>query len=133
MPGSRRTGITGRQPKGVHLTSLDKIVVYGMNRQLNTTDGFLVMPTETLGTHYKAMTYNFGQINLLAIEDNTQIVITYAQRVAFRTPVSLQEYSEKETTYPITLRRGETFAIEANDNSLAGSDIISNKPIAVFT
>ena len=114
--------------EGIHVTAQDPVVVYGLNQKDSSTDGFLVMPTSSLGDHYKLMTYNNGQVNLLATEDNTSITLTFSEKAQFAGPIIF----EKGDTHTVMLNKGETFAIQNIINTLTGTDIRSTAPIAVF-
>ena len=142
-----RDGYVEQEDKGIHITSNDPIVVYAMNQQPNTTDGFLVHPTASLGKDYRVVSYDFGQANIVATQDNTTIVIDWAQDgflvsdtcgilICSFPPIKVLANEPKT----ITLNRGETYSIQLTQTrdsvsffQLTGTSITANKPIGVFT
>ncbi len=69
------------QDLGVHIVADDDVSVYGLHRLLFTTDAFLALPVDALGTDYLNLGYvnsnviNGSQVTLVATEDNTQVHI----------------------------------------------------------
>ncbi|GAA6173937.1 hypothetical protein NBRC116592_36070 [Colwellia sp. KU-HH00111] len=116
---------------GIHVTSEDDVTVYALNFYPSTTDGFLVLPTESLGTKHYAMTYGADQISVVATQDNTQVDITFAEDTEIETGT---KYSKGEVM-TVSLNKGQTFnALKwGSAKGLAGSNIDSNLPVAVFS
>jgi hypothetical protein len=115
---------------GIHITSNKEITVYGMNSRPYTSDAYLGLPTDALGTEYYVMTYtglsSYGsQIGIVSTENATS--------VNFNLKTTVGSYIAG-TTYTIFLNSGQTFYLKAPSNTdLTGSEITSNKPIAVFS
>ncbi|XP_023933408.1 uncharacterized protein LOC112042687 [Lingula anatina] len=128
--------------KAVLITSSSEIVVYSINKQVYSNDGFLGLPTDVLGTEYYTVSYapayRHCQFGIVAIEDDTNITITLGR----------QQYPDgqmTEITYngqvfyngddiTVTLNRYGTMQIQAaNANDLTGSHVVSDKPVAVFS
>ena len=66
------------EQKGIHVTANDPVSVYGLNRELATTDAFLGLPTTALGQDYVNLTYkNTGK--LLAFVAGTQMLVVGTQ------------------------------------------------------
>lgn len=127
------------QNKGIHVTTQNKVVLYALNQKTDTTDGFLVYPTDTLGKRHRAMTYDGGQLYVVATQDNTTVNLTFSETVTpiLSTCVGCDplEYA-KDETITILLQTGEVYAVEANPtsgNTLTGTLIESNLPIAAFS
>lgn len=125
-----------------HITSNDDITVYALNQAVTTSDAFLVLPTDVLGKNYFIMAYNSdgsvflqstswtpSQFGIVATEDNTDVQII---------PSSPTHKSQLKVQN-IKLNRGETYFVQSlinqnnPHNDLTGSEIISSKPIAVFS
>ena len=78
------------EAKGIHVTALDEVTVYGLNRRSATTDAYLGMPTDVLGTDYVVMaknnsdrgTWGRTQFTVVGTEDTTSVTITPAQAAA---------------------------------------------------
>ncbi|MDC0714561.1 DUF5011 domain-containing protein [Stigmatella sp. ncwal1] len=120
------------ESKGIHITAGEEIAVYGLNRVKASTDAFLGLPTDILGTDYLALGFkNTGVVNgtqfgLVATEDNTVITIT---------PTARAGSHAAEAPFSITLGRGQTYQLRSTQSDqadLSGSSLHSTHPIAVF-
>ena len=117
---------------GIHVVSTAEVTVYGLNRVPFTTDAFLGLPTDILGTEYINLGYkntdivNASQFGIVATQNSTAVTITPTVTTGSRTA---------GVPYLITLNQGQTYQLR-NTNSapadLTGSIIQSDKPIAVF-
>ncbi len=120
---------------GVHLLSEKPITVYGLNRRFQSTDTFLGLPVEALGTEYRVVAYEklsedfMSQVAVVATEDNTIITMTPTAQTSGGRP--------RGVPFAITLNRGEVFQImPAGGTSradLTGTYIRATKKIAVFS
>jgi hypothetical protein len=116
---------------GIHITAESEVSVYGLNRVTSTTDAYLGLPTDVLGTEYFVMTYattisNYGStLTVVGTEDDTEVTITPTETVGDRT---------EGVAYTITLNQGEVYLLESTTDGtdLTGSQITSDKAIAVF-
>lgn len=149
---------------GLHIEAQDVVTVYGYSHEPLSSDGFLVLPKESLGQHYfvasarNALNYygNYfygdelprGTAVPMAIEDNTTIQFKLTSHSYYRRFL-------RDTVYTIVLNRGEVFPLFARDTGvltvlnpmeraftaapigfdcdLTGTEIWSDKPIAVFS
>ncbi|OZG72243.1 hypothetical protein BTA51_15990 [Hahella sp. CCB-MM4] len=120
------------ESKGVHVVANDEVTVYGLNRRTATTDAFLGLPTDILGTEYINQGYanvnivNATQFGIVASQDTTTVTITPTATTGPRTA---------GVPYNIVLNQGQTYQLR-NGNAapadLSGTIITSDKPIAVF-
>ena len=114
---------------GIHITADDEITIYGLNRQTFTTDAFLGLPTDILGTDYINFGYtdngNGTQFGLVATQDNTTVTIT---------PTVAADGHAAGVPYDIVMNQGETYLYKvfSVNSDLTGSLITSDKPIALF-
>lgn len=120
------------EDKGIHIVSKKEISVYGLNKQSYTTDGYLALPTDVLGTSYINLAYqntnvvNSTQFGIVASEDGTTVTITPSRNTGTHAA---------GLPYLVSLNQGQTYLLrneEAAPADLSGSIISSNKPIAVF-
>jgi uncharacterized repeat protein (TIGR01451 family) len=124
------------EDKGIHVTARDEITVYGLNRAPSTTDAFLGLPVDILGTDHIILGYqntsaekfiaHGTQFAVVAIANDTMVTIT---------PSITAEGHQAGTPYTITLNQGQTYQLrntEPEPADLSGTIIISDKPIAVF-
>lgn len=118
--------------KGVHVVSVDEVTVYGLNYIAFTTDAYLGLPTDILGTDYVVLTYrnsnivNAVQFGIVATQDNTTITVTPSVTTGPRIA---------GVPYVIIMNQGETYELRntgAAPNDLTGSTITSDKPIGVM-
>jgi hypothetical protein len=111
---------------GIHVTSLQDVTVYSLNRQQFTTDAYLALPKDVLGTEYINLGYSAliaSQIGIVATENNTTITIT---------PTATTDGHLAGTPINVVLNQGQTYFLKNYYNDLSGSVIISDKPVAVF-
>jgi RHS repeat-associated protein len=123
----------GVDNKGIHITANEKISVYALNNLTNSTDGFLVYPTRTLGQEYMALEYpKKGLFYALAAEDDTEITFQVPRDLI----VNGTQMVAGETSI-INLQQGESYLFyqseDAVDKMFTGSTLTSTKPIAVFS
>jgi hypothetical protein len=122
------TGSDSVQNKGIHVTAAAEVTVYGLNRFPATTDAFLGLPTDILGTDYIALGYSGlnastpSEFGVTATQANTTVNIT---------PTVTTGARAAGVPYTITLNQGETYQLQGYPD-LSGSVISSDKPIAVF-
>jgi hypothetical protein len=118
--------------QGIHITADNPITVYGLNRRYQTTDTYLGLPVEVLGTEYRVMSY-YVTDDLLSI---AAIVATENNTIVEITP-SVQTYSGQKAgeTFRVTLNRGDVYQVAGTrtaKSDLTGTLIRANKKIAVF-
>ena len=111
--------------KGIHVTANAEVTVYGLNRIPFTTDAYLGLPTDVLGTDYLVLTYGAGEIGVVATQNNTVVTIT---------PTITTLTRNAGVPFSITLNQGQTYELENTNASLdfSGSTITSDKPIGVM-
>lgn len=118
--------------KGVHISADEEVTVYGLNRRNATTDAFIGLPTDILGTDYINLGYanvnvvNGTQFGIVASQDNTTVTITPTVSTGARSA---------GVPYNITLNQGQTYQLRNTSSApadLSGSIIQSDRPIAVF-
>ena len=116
---------------GIHVTSEAPVSVYGLNTEEYTTDGFLGLPTDILGQHYivEAYTNDIGQgsqFSVVGTADDTTVTIIPSETIGSHTV---------GTPYTVQLNQGQTYQLndaDVEDGDLTGTDITSDKPVAVF-
>jgi hypothetical protein len=140
-PGTVTTVVV---PAGAHVTALDtvtsqginvvanaEVTVYGLNRVQFTTDAFLGLPTDILGTEYINLGYrnvnvvNATQLGIVGTQAGTVVTITPSVQAGTRAA---------GVPYSISLNPGQTYQLRASGVSadLSGTLISSTAPIAVF-
>ena len=125
--------------KGIHVVSDAPVTVYGVSRALETTDAFLGLPVELLGTEHIILAYQNLDVTtdvfetfpgtefaLVATEDGTTVTIT---------PSITTGTHEAGIPFVISLDAGQTYQLQnfgSEPSDLTGTLVVSNKPIAVF-
>ncbi|XP_013401850.1 IgGFc-binding protein [Lingula anatina] len=129
---------TKKENKGILITAEEEIVVYGANILSMSTDAFICLPTDILGTtHFipswpKESKYVGSQIGVVATQDNTMVNFTFPNdgrnvNVSYRS----RWYGDGETL-SVLLNRYQTMQVQ-NEVDLTGTKVVSNKPIAVMS
>ena len=129
--GAQQTGSNNIGNLGIHVTALAEVTVYGLNRIQFTTDAFLGLPTDILGTEYLVMSHETTQGNM---GSELGIVATVDDTVVTITPTAAVPTHPANLPYVITLDRGQTYQAKADafGADLTGTVITSTAPIAVF-
>lgn len=120
----------------VHITADTAIAVYGLNSRFQTTDTYMGLPIDVLGTEYRAVGYTklsgelMSAVSVVATEDGTEATITPTANTS----------TGKRAGQPFTVRlkRGDVYTIYARFESigtcdLTGTHVTANKKIAVFS
>ena len=112
-----------------------KLVVYGANEALHTTDAFLALPpVRTVSGTYKYINamatpwdYLYSMIGIVASENNTLLSITPNIKAKIGST-----FTAARTTTQIMLHKYESFLIRQKGD-LTGTRVISDKPISFIT
>ena len=130
------------QNNGIHVTALNEVTVYGLNflqdaTRQHSTDAFLGMPTDVLGTQYITLSYKNGSDTNALLVNGTQFAIVATQNATTVTIIpSVSTYIYNAgLPYDVTLNQGQTYILRnelPGTADLSGTIISSTKPIAVF-
>ena len=132
LPNGLKMQGTNIQSKGIEINSTNDITVFCLNHFHDTSDGYLALPTNALGTIYVVASYqarwssNFGIISGND-ETNIRITLNTSGTITYR-GIS---YS-KGSSFSITLEKLETFHM-SHSYDLSGTIITANKPISVLS
>ncbi len=132
--GTEITGTDSIENKGIHIISVDEIVVLATSYRWsqNNTDAYLGLPVDSLGIEYLILSYSNGgvqsgtQFAIVAVEDGTAVTITPSASVGARTV---------GVPYNILLNEGQCYQLRddvSTTTDLTGTIISSDKNIAVF-
>jgi hypothetical protein len=117
--------LDGTEDKGIHITAIDSVAVYGLNRLNASTDAYMALPTPSLGLEYRIMSYtvsygpNASCLCVVATQNGTSLTVFNRQT---------------NSTSNVTLNQGQTYLLKAPNNAedLTGSSVLSNYPVAVY-
>ena len=124
------------ESKGINVEASAPVAVYGLNRIPYSSDGYLGLPVAALGREYLVTGYpnvfsgvsalNGTQFALVATEDETSVTIIPSRNVLGH---------PGGDPFVVQLNQGQTYQLrDPNDATadLSGTELISDKPIAVF-
>ncbi|MCS7169616.1 MAG: IgGFc-binding protein, partial [Candidatus Kapabacteria bacterium] len=137
----------GRTEYGVVYVRADTpIAVYGLNRRRQSTDTYMALPLNVLGTEYRVMSYHrlsasfVPQVAIVAVEDSTEVVLSLSTApVDTRSVQPGRDRDRGALAYPIRiwLNRGQIyqwFAPSAGEPSdITGALVRASRPVAVFS
>lgn len=121
----------GIENKGIHITALEEVTVYGLSRYEATTDAFLCLPNNILGDSYIIPSYTgidgtSGASQLVVVGTKNATEVTIIPTVAAQSRAA-------GVPFTIILDQGEAYQLQAtNTGDLTGSIVSSNAPVAVF-
>lgn len=130
-PSAQLTTNDGTQARGIHVVAADEVTVYGLNRVQYTTDAFLALPTDILGTDYLTLGYhnanivNGSQFAVAAAHDDTRVTIVPSTTTGVR---------QAGVPYVVELDAGQAYQLRNTSapRDLSGTHVTSDKPISVF-
>ncbi|OGU42202.1 MAG: hypothetical protein A2X61_02225 [Ignavibacteria bacterium GWB2_35_12] len=125
-----------------HVKTDREVTVYAHSQAYKSSDACIVLPSDILGKDYLVLSYNCdGEYNFVLDGSSTpsQFVILSPQDNTSVTIIPSDEtgYNDKRTQ-TINLNIGDTYLVQAKiekgklNNDLTGTEIHSDKPIAVF-
>ncbi|XP_028403909.1 IgGFc-binding protein-like [Dendronephthya gigantea] len=131
IPRELRISSTTIERKGIEVTSSKDISVVVLIRDNAHSDGYLALPTNTLGREYVVASHsNQPEFAVISGEDQTTITIT---------PPAAGSISYNGNTYnggqafSITLNRLQIFHLIGNNADLSGTYITADKSVAVIS
>ena len=113
---------------GIHVHASAPVTVYGLDELLHSTDGYLALPTDALGTDYIALGYGGenqadpSELAVVGTEDGTTVTITPSTTLSGQHPAG--------ATFEVALDQGQTYQLQGRD--VSGTLISSDKAISVF-
>jgi uncharacterized repeat protein (TIGR01451 family) len=115
--------------KGLHVTSLAPVVIYGTNQRNFSSDGYLALPTDAIGTDYVVMAWASGsgvgsELAIVGTQNGTNVTIT---------PKAVAGPHTAGVPFVIALGQGQTYFLAAgDDHDLTGTTVVADKPISLF-
>ena len=114
------------EQRGIHIESENPVSVYALNHKRVSSDATIILPSSTLGSRYRVMSYepsdpvNPSQLLIVATADNSALQVIPSSDTESGHPAGLP--------MNINLDRGETFLVESTGD-LTGT-LIQNQPNA---
>lgn len=147
-PGGRCNDCEVPIPSSIHIETTTDVTVYAVIRDDNTSDAWIVLPTDALGTKYVVSSYASSavadtlafigprfdeaypsQFLVIATEDSTVVNIELSVN---------RSAQATGNTRTVLLQRGDTYLVQAlvsitrQNDDLTGSRVQASKPIAVL-
>lgn len=126
----------------IHVFSESPIIVYGVTRYQYTSDGFLVLPENALGTEYVVAAYPqytavgsgyqlVSETTISAAYDQTEVTFLMGGNLQSQTSGGLKPGNEAK----YTLNKGDVLCFTSNGDlqDISGSIITSTKPVGVVS
>ncbi|MBI5324232.1 MAG: T9SS type A sorting domain-containing protein [Ignavibacteriae bacterium] len=126
---------------GIHVTSDDPIVVFGLARGSGSSDGYMAIPISTWGKEYIIASWADGSnnetefrpsyVSVIAAYDNTRVSFILGGNSGTQTEGGMQPGELKQ----FTLYSGDVLVIPSmgTNSDLSGSKVLANKPVAVVS
>lgn len=128
-----------RASRSIRITSTEPVTVNAVNDAWALTDGYLALPSESLGFEYLAASYpgvpvapipnlRGGVVAVIATEDDTEVRIVPS--------VQTKGGNDAGVQFGVTLDRGEIYQIipsQPAGTDLSGTRITSDRPVAVIS
>lgn len=126
------------QKLGVHVEASNQIAVFGLSHRSASTDSYLALPTNVLGTTYRAIGYYSSQsemgftsqFTIVATQDHTVVNISAT--------ADTRGGHRAGETFSVEMNTGDTYMVMGSGqtgrkNDLTGTLVTSNKPIGFIT
>ncbi|CAH1261569.1 FCGBP [Branchiostoma lanceolatum] len=134
LPQSLSLSGSEKARKGVRVTADKEIIVYGVNKKEHTTDGFLGLPVDIMGTEYIVASYvgisdSPSAFGVFGIENDTALDIT------LRGPAQCEGVAYPDgSVVRLVLNEFDAVQCRATDTSdLTGTRITSDKPVSLMS
>ncbi len=137
-PISQVFGSDKIQKLGVHVEAENDVAVFGLSTRQKSTDTYLALPTNVLGTSYRAVGYYplpnqdnafVSQFDIVATEDHTTVVIS----------LTADTYGGHRNgeTYSIEMMQGDVYQVQGSHtlgrkSDATGTLITSSKRVGFF-
>ena len=118
------------EAKGIHVTASAQISLHAISESEASADGYLALPTSSLGTQYFIMSranpaIPGSEFAIVATQNNTTVTIV---------PKADGATNLANVSFPVVLSNaGDTYQLQnPNFDDMSGSTVSADKPIAVF-
>lgn len=122
----------------MHITSDVDVSVYALNQAQFTSDAFMVLPTDALGTDYVVMSYpSSGSVDLNTTTPSQFVVMATQDGTNVTIDPSVPTLRNGIAQQQVVLNRGQSYLVQVDTRvrvrgDLTGTMVTADKPIAVF-
>ncbi|KAK3092135.1 hypothetical protein FSP39_025493 [Pinctada imbricata] len=134
VPQALRHHETELTSKGILIQSDHEIVVYGINKEVYSDDGYLALPTDALGkTYYTAnyKTYYYAVFLVVGVQDSTHVSIQLTTDNPVNVTFKGKHYKGGDWIN-VTMNRLDSLEIHSVGD-LTGTKIVGDKPLSVLS
>lgn len=121
--------------RGILVTALDEVAVYGLDQMAASTDGFTALPADAIGRQYYVLGYENTVFNPLDGGSSLTIAGTVNGTTVTITPTATVGTRTVGVPYTVILDRGQSYTLHVNaplGADLSGTSITATQPISVF-
>lgn len=122
------------ESKAIHLVSDNPVNVYAFNYRTQSSDVAVIYPVKSIGSEYFAMCYTPHVSGTRETNSEFMIVATANNtNVKIKPSADTDGGHKANTTFSVTLNKGELYQVKSTSNDLTGSYVASDQPIAFFS
>nr|XP_034327535.1 uncharacterized protein LOC105323126 [Crassostrea gigas] len=127
---------SSKESKGILVKASDEVVVYGVNKEKYSNDGFVGLPVDVMSDEYYVITWAppYRQCEMLVIgaEDSTSVTVTIGQSIGSGSVNYGGRNYYRGNVVTETLNKYDTWQL-VSTGDLTGSYVKSTKKVAVFS
>lgn len=127
---------SSKSSKAVRVRASDEVVIYGINKERYSCDGFVGLPLDVLSDEYYLVTWYPPSLQcellVVGVEDSTSVSITLSQHMGTRYVTYGGQRYYKGNVVKETLNKYDTWQL-VTSGDLTGSYVKSSKPVSVFS
>jgi Ca2+-binding RTX toxin-like protein len=116
------------EDKGIHVTAGAEVTVYGLNRVQATTDAYLGLPTDILGTEYIVL----GSPPAAGESEGAVVSTANGTTVTITPSAQLDGGQPAGTPFTVSMDQGQTFQFTSSAGDVSGTVVTADKPIGVY-
>uniref|UniRef100_A0A8W8ILJ9 IgGFc-binding protein N-terminal domain-containing protein n=1 Tax=Magallana gigas TaxID=29159 RepID=A0A8W8ILJ9_MAGGI len=125
-----------KESKGILVKATDEVVIYGINKERYSNDGFVGLPLDVLSDEYYVITwyppYRQCELMVVGVEDSTVASVTLGQHIGSKNVKYGGRTYYKGNTVKETLNKYDTWQL-VSTGDLTGTYVTSTKKVAVFS
>lgn len=126
---------TGKSEKALSVSATDEVIVYGVNKEVYSTDAFLALPTDVIGSEYYTVSYfpssYHTEILVVGVIADTSVEINLKLSDSSKVELKRKRYGNGDVI-KLDIDPYDTVQIQATAD-ISGTWITSTRPIVVYS